>query len=159
MRQLFTLGIQSIGASASASVSPVNIQGWFPSTVLLIWDSYSKSQYRVTIRSNSPAPCYIPKRIKNMYSHKNLDMNVHGLLFIIAQSGNSPSKKVNSSKVEVSITLWIDEQNTQNIVVVVQPLNHVRLCNPMGCGMPGSSVFHYLLEFAQIYLPWVSDAT
>ena len=67
--------------------------------------SYSKSQYRVTVRSNSPAPCYIPKRIKNMYSHKNLDMNVHGLLFIIAQSGNSPSKKVNSSKVEGSITL------------------------------------------------------
>ena len=28
--QLFTSGDQSIGASASASVLPVNIQGWFP---------------------------------------------------------------------------------------------------------------------------------
>ena len=28
--QLFTLGGQSIGALASASVLPVNIQGWFP---------------------------------------------------------------------------------------------------------------------------------
>ena len=30
MSQLFALGGQSIGASASASVLPVNIQGWFP---------------------------------------------------------------------------------------------------------------------------------
>ena len=30
MRQLFTSGGQSVGASASASVLPVNIQGWFP---------------------------------------------------------------------------------------------------------------------------------
>ena len=31
MSWLFTSGGQSIGASASASVLPVNIQGWFPS--------------------------------------------------------------------------------------------------------------------------------
>ena len=30
MNQLFTSGSQSIGASASASVLPMNIQGWFP---------------------------------------------------------------------------------------------------------------------------------
>ena len=30
MSQLFTSGGQSIGASASASVLPMNIQGWFP---------------------------------------------------------------------------------------------------------------------------------
>ena len=30
MNRLFTSGGQSIGASASASVLPVNIQGWFP---------------------------------------------------------------------------------------------------------------------------------
>ena len=30
MSQLFTSGGQSIGASASASVRPMNIQGWFP---------------------------------------------------------------------------------------------------------------------------------
>ena len=30
MRQFFTLGSQSIGASASATVLPVNIQDWFP---------------------------------------------------------------------------------------------------------------------------------
>ena len=30
MSQLFTLGAQSIGVSASESVLPMNIQGWFP---------------------------------------------------------------------------------------------------------------------------------
>ena len=38
--QLFPSGSQSIGASVSSSVFPVNIQGWFPSTVLLFWDLY-----------------------------------------------------------------------------------------------------------------------
>ena len=39
--------------------------------------------------------------------------------------------------------------------IVVQLLSHVRLCNPMGCSMP---VFHYILEFAQTHVRWVSDA-
>ena len=29
------------------------------------------------------------------------------------------------------------------------------LCDPMGCSMPGSSILHYLLEFAQIHVHWV----
>ena len=33
--QLFTSGGQSIGASASASVLPMNIQGWFPYLILI----------------------------------------------------------------------------------------------------------------------------
>ena len=32
------------------------------------------------------------------------------------------------------------------------------LCDPMNCSMPGSSVFYYLLEFAQIHAPFISDA-
>ena len=32
------------------------------------------------------------------------------------------------------------------------------LCDPMDCSIPGSSVFHYLLEFAQIHVHWVGDA-
>ena len=33
------------------------------------------------------------------------------------------------------------------------------LCNPMDCSMPGFPVFHYLSEFSQIHVRWVSDAT
>ena len=40
----------------------------------------------------------------------------------------------------------------------VQSLSHVQLCDPMDCSMPGSSVLHYLLEFAQIHFHWVGDA-
>ena len=32
------------------------------------------------------------------------------------------------------------------------------LCNPMDCSTSGSPVLHYLLEFAQIHVYWVSDA-
>ena len=32
------------------------------------------------------------------------------------------------------------------------------LCNPMDCSIPGFPIFHYLLEFAQIHVHWVSDA-
>ena len=32
------------------------------------------------------------------------------------------------------------------------------LCDPMDCSTPGSSVLHYLPEFAQIHAHWVGDA-
>ena len=32
------------------------------------------------------------------------------------------------------------------------------LCDPMDCSTPGSSVLHYLLEFAQTHVHWAGDA-
>ena len=32
------------------------------------------------------------------------------------------------------------------------------LCNPMDCNIPGFPVLHYLQEFAQTHVHWVSDA-
>ena len=32
-------------------------------------------------------------------------------------------------------------------------------CDPMDCNMPGFTVLHYLLEFAQTHVHWVSDST
>ena len=32
-------------------------------------------------------------------------------------------------------------------------------CDPMGCSTPGFSVPHHLLEFAQVHVHWISDAT
>ena len=40
----------------------------------------------------------------------------------------------------------------------VQPLSHVRFCNPMDCCMPGFPVHHQLLELAQTHVHGVSDA-
>ena len=45
--QLFTPGGQSIGASASASVLPVNIQGWFPLGLTGLISLMSKGLSRV----------------------------------------------------------------------------------------------------------------
>ena len=42
--------------------------------------------------------------------------------------------------------------------VVACLLSCPTLCDPMDCSMPGSSVPHYLLEFAQAPVHWVSDA-
>ena len=37
--------------------------------------------------------------------------------------------------------------------------SHVKLfATPMDCRIPGFPVFHYLMEFAQIYVHWVDDA-
>ena len=36
--------------------------------------------------------------------------------------------------------------------------SHPTLCNPMDCSMPGFPVLHYVAEFAQTHVHWVSDA-
>ena len=51
MSQLFTLGGQSIGASASASVLPMNIQDWFP----LGWTGWISLQSKDS-QESSPTP-------------------------------------------------------------------------------------------------------
>ena len=35
---------------------------------------------------------------------------------------------------------------------------HLTICDPMNCSMPGFHVLHYLPEFAQTHVHWVSDA-
>ena len=47
MSQLFASGGQSIGASASASVLPMNIQGWFPLWLAVLISLLSKGLSRV----------------------------------------------------------------------------------------------------------------
>ena len=47
MSQLFTSGGRSIGASASASVLPMNVQGWFPLGLACLISSQSKGLSRV----------------------------------------------------------------------------------------------------------------
>ena len=40
----------------------------------------------------------------------------------------------------------------------VQSLGRVRLCEPMGCSMPGLPVHHQLPELPQTHVHWVGDA-
>ena len=45
-----------------------------------------------------------------------------------------------------------------SIIVVVQSLSCVWLCELMHCSTPDLSVSHYLLEFAQVHGHWICDA-
>ena len=42
-------------------------------------------------------------------------------------------------------------------LVVVQSLSHIWLCNPMNCSMPDIAFHHYVPDFAQTQVHWVSD--
>ena len=44
------------------------------------------------------------------------------------------------------------------LVVIVQSLSCLSLCDPMDCSAPGFPVLHYLLGFAQTQAHWVGDA-
>ena len=47
----------------------------------------------------------------------------------------------------------------QDVSVVVQLPSHVRLfATPMDCSMPGLSVPHHLLKFAQVHVHCIIDA-
>ena len=65
MSQLFTSGGQSIGASASASVLPINIRDWFPLgwTGLISW--MSKGLSRVFSNTTVPKLSGIPEANKH----------------------------------------------------------------------------------------------
>ena len=54
------------------------------------------------------------------------------------------------------IRTWLLEKPSVQFSSVVQLC--LTLCNPMDHSMPGFPVLHYLLEFAQTHVHWVSDA-
>ena len=63
VNQLFTSGGQSIGASASASVLPMNIQGWFPLGWTALISLLSKGLFKSLLESISflvPSLLYVP---------------------------------------------------------------------------------------------------
>ena len=47
---------------------------------------------------------------------------------------------------------------SRSLVLSVQSLSRVRLCDPMNHSTPGLPVHHQLLEFTQIHVHWVGDA-
>ena len=59
---------------------------------------------------------------------------------------------------KTAIKMYSNPINVQHGVDVVQWLSLIWLCNPMDCSMSGFPVLHYLLEFVQTHVHWVSDA-
>ena len=69
MSQLFALGGQSIGASASASVLPMNIQDWFPLwlTGLISWLSKGLSSPTPQFKSINSSVFFLMVQFSQLY--------------------------------------------------------------------------------------------
>ena len=116
--------------------------------------------------------CYVlwVKNIINIFSQRTCNLTEKKLL------GNRFDNKQNQSLnlIERVSSLWINNkdamsegrifaqeefsEDTYIKFVVVWPVSHVQLFHPMDCNTPGSFALHCLPEFAQTYLPWISDA-
>ena len=74
-------------------------------------------------------------------------------LFVLARKMKNKNSSNSWMNNEIEVYL-----NNRIVVAVVQSLSNPTLCDPMNCSMPGFSVHHYLPEFAQTHVHWVSDA-
>ena len=121
MSQFFTSGGQIIGASASASVLPMNIQDWFP----LGWTGWiSLGLSRVF-----PTP-----QLKSIHSSVYLFLKVQLIYKVVLVSGTEKSN-------------WVI--HTYSLLQIIFPYQ-IRsvtqscptLCDPMNCSTPGLPVHH-----------------
>ena len=82
--QLFASGGQSIGASASASVLPMNIQGWFPLELTGLTSLQSKGFSRVfsssTVRKHQSFATQLYQCYSKNELHQNLLQGVENLI-------------------------------------------------------------------------------
>ena len=100
--------------------------------------------------------------LSSMTMAKSLTLSELQFFYLLNMCYKQRFKKVSG----VSATWWItlhDQRDCEDLIkitncVVVQSLSHVWLCNPKKYRTPGFPVLHYLLEFAQTYVHWVSDA-
>ena len=95
----------------------------------------------------------------------SLRMDWLDLLAVQGTQDSSPTpqfKSINSSALSFlhSPTLTsIHDHRENHSLVVIQSLSRAWLCDPMHWSTPVFPVLHYLLEFAQTHVHWVSDAT
>ena len=91
MNQLFASGGQSTGASASASVLPMNIQGGFPLRVTGLISSLSKGLWRVlssTSLNSMAARCVLDGRYSLFPSWVPSGLTAHCLQLVAAVAKN-----------------------------------------------------------------------
>ena len=119
--QLFSLGGQSIEASASASLLPMNIQDWFPIGLTSLITLQSKELSRVF--SNTTV-------LKHQFfgTQPSLWSNSHILCDYWKRLG--PSNQ-NVLVIHSCWTPWKEREVVQSCLT---------LCDPMDCSLPGSSI-------------------
>ena len=84
MSQLFALGGQNIGASASAAVFPMNIQGWFPFRCgVLMSFSLMMNVWWMFLLQNTEKQKELERRPHSSYPKKNISYNMGIFPFIL----------------------------------------------------------------------------
>ena len=146
MSQLFTTGDQSIGASASASVLPMNIQGWFLIELTVWYPCCPRDS-----QESSPTPQF-----------KSINSLVHILLYGLSHPYMTTGKIVALTRLPFAskvITLLFNILS--RLVIDFLPRSK---CLLISCshhlqylGAPQNKVCH-CFHCLPIYLPW-SDGT
>ena len=158
MSQFFASGSQSIGVSASASVFPMNIQGWFP----LGWTGWISLQSKGLSRVFSNT---------TVQKHQSSFWEIHlcpGCSLWCHQVWlTQMTTQVFTGMWSPSSLFWCQQLwaalSHQNIGQTSQYLHCSvtqscqTLCDPMDCSMPGLPVPHHLLEFVQVHVHCISD--
>ena len=86
-------------------------------------------------------------------------LTVYKSFYTPTNSSSSPSSYLGWSPHHHPPTAYWLVYSTPSVVVFVQLLSRVQLlCYPMDCSTSGFSVLHYLPQFAQTHVHWVSDA-
>ena len=135
MCQFFTTGGQSIGASAS--VLPMNTQGWSP----LGWTGW------ISFRMDWLDLLAVQGTLKSLLQHRNSKASILWCsAFFIVQLSHP---HMITGKTTTPFSLVQFSSVTQSPLI---------LCDPMNCSTPGLPVHHQLLEFTQTHVHRVGDA-
>ena len=136
MSQFFDSSSQSIGASASASVLPMNVQDRFPLGLTNLIFLQSKGLSRVfsdtTVQNNYLALSLFMVQLSHPYIATGKTIVLTILIF-----------KVLGLAHIFSFTLYQIRSVAQSYPI---------LCDPMNCSTPGLPVYHQLLEFTQTHV-------
>ena len=149
MSQLFTSGGQYIGASASASVLPMNIQGWFPLGLTGLISLLSKGLSRVFSKTtnwkhHSPVKIDFFQVPKTLSSHQTPNLT-HPATFA-------------RNTFSVTFLWWTFIKSFSSVQFSSVAQSCLTLCDPVNCSMPGLPVHHQFPEFTQTHVHRVGDA-
>ena len=136
--QFFASGGQSIGASASASVLPMNIQDSFLLGLIGLISLLSKGLWRVL-------------------QHHSLKASIlwHSA-FLMVQLSNPYM----TNEKTIPLTIWTFVNKMMSLLFQFSSVTQscLTLCDPMSHSMPGLPVHHQPPESTQIHVHWVGDA-
>ena len=141
MSQIFTSGSQSTGPSASTSVLPMNIQGWFPLGLTGLISLLSKGFS--TVFSNTTA-------WKHHFFHHSA--------FSIVQFSHSYVNYWQNRSLGYTDHCCQSDVSAKSVQFSRVTQSCPTLCHPMNCSTPGLPGHHQLPEFTQTQVHRVSDA-